>query len=64
VAQIEFLPPDQQDAIAEAMRRELEEREWDILLATPGSRRALTRLAAEARHEGAAGGTHESGECR
>lgn len=62
VAQIELLPPEQQDAIAEAIRRELEEREWDALLAKPGSRRALARLTAEARHEDAAGETLESEE--
>lgn len=62
VAEIELLPPEQRDAIAEATRRELEEREWDALLAKPGSRRVLARLAAEARSEDAAGETRESGE--
>ena len=62
VAKIEQLPPEQQDAIAAAMQRELEEREWDALVATPGSQRFLEELAAEARAEDAAGETQESGE--
>ena len=62
VAQIELLPPEQQDAIAEALQRELEEREWDDLLATPASQRFLDELVAEALQEDAAGKTRESGE--
>ena len=62
VAEIEQLPPEQQDAIAAAMQRELEEREWDALVAKPGSQRFLEQLAAEARAENAAGETQESGE--
>lgn len=60
VAQIEQLSPEQQDAIAEAMERELEEREWEALVAKPGSQRFLDRLAAEARHADATGQTRES----
>jgi hypothetical protein len=60
VAQIEQLPPEQQDALAEVMLRELEEREWDALVAQPGSHRFLDRLATEARREDAAGETKAS----
>ncbi len=60
VALIEQLPPEQQDAIAEAMQRELEEREWDALVAGPASQRFLARLAADARREEAAGQTRPS----
>jgi hypothetical protein len=56
VAQIEQLPPEQQDALAEIMFRELEEQEWDALVAKPGSQRFLARLATEARREDAAPG--------
>ena len=62
VAEIELLLPEQQEAIAEAMRRELEEREWEVLVAKPGSQRFLEELAAEARAEDAAGKARESGE--
>ena len=57
VALIEQLPAEQQDALAEVHERELEEREWDALVATPQSQRLLARLAAEARQEDAAGET-------
>ena len=57
VALIEQLPAEQQDAIAAAMERELEEREWDALVASPDSQRFLARLAAEARQEDATGQT-------
>ncbi|MGH2562137.1 MAG: hypothetical protein ACRDJH_24010 [Thermomicrobiales bacterium] len=51
VAQVEQLPPDQQDAIAEVIQRELAEREWDAIVAKPASQRFLEELAAEARGE-------------
>lgn len=60
MAQVEQLPPEQQDAIAEVIARELEEREWDALVAKPASQRFLARLAAEARREDAAGQTRPS----
>lgn len=53
VAQVELLPPEEQDALAETMQRALEEREWDALLAKPGSQRFLDELTAEARCEDA-----------
>ncbi|MDP9363658.1 MAG: hypothetical protein M3Q10_05440 [Chloroflexota bacterium] len=62
VARIELLPPEQQDAIAEAIERELEEQEWESLLAKPGSQRFLDALVAEAQREDAAGKTRESGD--
>jgi DnaJ-domain-containing protein 1 len=55
VEQIEQLPDEQQDAIAEAILRELEEREWDELVAKPSSQRFLEHLVADA-----AGLTQES----
>jgi hypothetical protein len=55
VAQVEQLPPDQQDEIAEMLQRELEERERDELVATPESQHFLEQLAAEARREDAEG---------
>lgn len=57
VAHVEQLPPEQQDAIAEIIERELEEREWANLVATPKSQRFLRELAAQARREDAAGET-------
>jgi DnaJ-domain-containing protein 1 len=60
VAQIEQLPAEQQDAIAEALLRELDEREWDAIVAKPGSQRFLEHLATEARREDAADETQES----
>ena len=62
VAEVEQLPAEEQDRIAELMQRELEEREWDGLVSKPGSRRFLEHLAAEARREDAAGETRESGD--
>lgn len=62
VAQIELLPAKQQDAITEAMQRELEEREWDGLVSRPESRRYLDRPVAEAVREDEAGETVGSGE--
>lgn len=62
VEEVEQLSPERQDAIAEAMRREIEEQEWDALLATPESQRLLQQLATEALAEDAAGKTRESGE--
>lgn len=59
MAQIEQLPPEQQDAIAEVIERELEEREWDVMVATPASQRFLQELAGEGRREDAAGETLE-----
>ena len=62
VAEVERLSPEQQDAIAEVIQRELEEREWEAIVANPGSHRFLERLAAEARREDAAGETREAGD--
>jgi DnaJ-domain-containing protein 1 len=60
MSRVELLPEHQQDAIAEAIQRELEELEWDALVSTPNSQRFLDELAAEARREHAAGLTVES----
>jgi len=60
VAQVEQLSPDQQDAIAELMLRELEEREWDALVISEASQEYLRRLVAEARAEDAAGEIQDS----
>ena len=63
VAQVEQLPADQQDELAELLQMELEQREWDALIASPESRRYLAQLVAEAEAEDAAGQTLESGDC-
>jgi len=63
VALIEQLPPEQQDAIAEILLRELEEWEWEAMVAKPASRRFLAHLAAEARREDAADLTQELIDC-
>lgn len=60
VAQVERLSPEEQDAIAEVIERELADRRWDALFASPASERFLERLEAEARREDAAGLTQES----
>ena len=62
VAKVEQLSPEQQDAIAEVIQREIEEQEWATIVAKPGSQRFLAELAAEARREDAAGETRESGD--
>jgi len=62
VSQIELLPAAEQDAIAEMIALELEEREWDALVSRPESQRFLERLAADARKEDAAGETLEVGD--
>ena len=64
VARIERLPAEQQDAIASWIDRELEEREWETLVASPASQRLLEALAAEGRAAAAVGQTRESGETR
>ncbi|HEV2109337.1 MAG TPA: hypothetical protein VGR16_13840 [Thermomicrobiales bacterium] len=61
VAHVEQLPPEQQVALAEAFWREIEEREWEGLLATPESQRFLKRLALETLQEEEAGRTQPSG---
>jgi acetylornithine deacetylase/succinyl-diaminopimelate desuccinylase-like protein len=57
IRRIEQLPASEQDALAESIERELEEREWEALLARPESAEFLGRLASEAREEHAAGRT-------
>ncbi len=59
---MEQLPPGEQDALAKIIEEELDEREWDALVATPQSRRFLERMAAEALAEYAAGKTRECGD--
>ena len=60
IARVEQLSAADQDAIAEAIARKIEEREWDALVSSPGSQRFLEHLAADAREEDAAGKTHEA----
>lgn len=55
IAQVEQLPEEAQRHIAALIQEELEEREWDTLVSTPGSQRFLAQLAAEARTLQAAG---------
>ena len=62
VGELERLSPEQQDASAEVIQREIEEREWGAIAAKPGSQRFLEPLATEARREDAAGETRESGD--
>ena len=62
VLQVEQLSPEEQDAIAEVIERELADRKWEALFASPASDRFLERLEAEARREDAAGLTQESTE--
>ena len=57
IRRIEQLPAGDQDALAASIERELEEREWEDLLARPESTELLGQLAAEARDEHAAGRT-------
>ena len=60
IAQIEQLPDEQQDALAEILLRELEDREWDALVASRGSQRFLEELTQEASIEHARGETRQS----
>jgi hypothetical protein len=64
VEQLEHLPPDAQDrlaAIIQAQLEDLEEQEWEVIVSKPQIRRAVQRLAAEARLQAAAGETEEGG---
>ena len=60
VEQIEQLPPQEQDAIAEIIERELADRKWDALFASPASERFVNRLVSDAKREQAAGLVRES----
>ena len=60
IDQLEQLPPAEQDAIAEVIERELADRKWDALFASPASERFLERLASEARREVTAGQTQDA----
>ena len=60
VAQVEQLTPEQQDAIAKLMLRELEEREWETLVGSEASLRFLQRIVADPQAEDTAGKTRES----
>ncbi len=62
VAHIEQLPPEQQDTLAEVLWSEVEDREWDALVAKPASQRFLELLASEAREEDATGRTRDAGD--
>jgi len=62
VSEVELLDPEQQDAIAELIQQELEEREWDALVSSPASQAVLARMAADALRDDAAGETRESGD--
>jgi hypothetical protein len=64
LARVERLPAEQQDAIAEVIERELEEREWEELVGSPASQRFLEALADEARAEDAAGQTRPTADYR
>ena len=60
ISRVELLPEQQQNTIAEAIERELEELGWDALVASPASQRFLDELAAGAHRDHAAGLTRES----
>jgi hypothetical protein len=51
MAKVEQLSPEQQDALADVILLELEEREWYALVSAPGSARFLQQLKAEAEQE-------------
>ncbi|HEY7036616.1 MAG TPA: hypothetical protein VH482_35135 [Thermomicrobiales bacterium] len=57
---VEQLPPEEQDAIAEMIERELADRKWDELFATEASDRFLARLSSKALREDDSGLTRES----
>lgn len=62
VSEAESLSEEEQEQLALAWEQalvELEESEWDGLLAKPGSKRFLKELVEEARREHAAGETEE-----
>ena len=61
VAQAEQEPEEVQRRIAQLIQEELEEREWDTLVASPESQRFLAELAAETRAAIANGETEEGG---
>ena len=60
VDQVEQLSPEEQDAIAAVIERELADRKWEELFASPASEGFLERLESEARREDAAGLTQDS----
>jgi hypothetical protein len=57
MAKVELLSPEQQDAVAEVILLELEEREWDALVGAPGSEQFLQQLKSEALVEDQSGKT-------
>jgi DnaJ-domain-containing protein 1 len=61
IAQAEQEPEEVQRRIAQLIQEEIEEREWDTLVATPESQQFLTELAAETREAIAKGETEEGG---
>lgn len=66
ISEAESLTEQEQEQLALAWEQaleELEEREWEGLLARPGSKRFLKELVEEARREHAAGETEEITGC-
>ena len=62
IAHVERLPPEQQDELAEALWLEIEDREWEVLLATPESQAFLKRLVVETLEKERTGGIETSGD--
>ncbi len=58
--EIEKLPEEEQNRLAELLEREVEEREWEAITSKPGSERFLSKLVEEALEEDRAGRTVES----
>ena len=59
VDQVKQLSPEEQDAIAELIERELADRKWEALFSSGASDHFLARLESEALKEDAAGLTQE-----
>lgn len=61
IEQAEMQPDEVQRRIAQLIREQIEEREWDELVSTPESQAFLKQLAEETRAAIASGETEEGG---
>lgn len=61
IERLQQLPVEEQNAIAERILEEIDEREWDRIISTPHVQRAIAELAEEARQQEIAGETEEGG---
>lgn len=61
IERLQQLPLEEQNAIAERILEEIDEREWDKIISTPHVQQAIIELAEEAKQQEAAGEIEEGG---